>query len=88
MGAGGDRFRDVAGMADTPIGDDRHPGAFECLRHLGHGADLRHADAGHHPGRTDRARTHPDLDRIGTGLDQGLGPAAVTTLPPITGSSG
>src|SRR5262249_39653816 len=36
------------------------------------GRHLRHADAGHDPGRADRAWTLPALDGIRTGLDQRL----------------
>jgi hypothetical protein len=45
--------------------------------------ELRHADAGDHAGGADRARADPDLDRIGSGVDQRLVASPVATLPAI-----
>src|SRR5674536_10098 len=45
-------------------------GPVRGLRALVDGGHLRHAHPGNHPGGADRARTDPDLDRVGAGLDQ------------------
>ena len=64
------RLGDVAGKADTAVGDQRHVRVLERCGDVGHRGDLRHADAGHDAGGTDRAGTDTDLDRIGARIDE------------------
>ena len=54
VGAGGDRLRDVAGVADAAVGDHRDVVAGERLRGVVDGRHLRHADARDDAGRADR----------------------------------
>src|SRR5690606_39075292 len=71
--AGRDRLRDVAGVANAAVRDERHVRPLERGRDLGDRRDLRHADPGDDPRRADRARPDADLDGIGTRLDQRAG---------------
>ena len=84
MRAGGNRLGEVAGIADTAIGDQRHAGAFERRSHVGHGSDLWHAHAGHDARGADGTWPDAHLDAVRTGIDQSLGSLGVTMLPPIT----
>src|SRR5689334_24582813 len=68
--AGGERLGDVAGIADAAVGDESDVAVFQCLAHHADGRDLRHADAGDHARRADRAGTDADLDRIRARIDE------------------
>ena len=70
MRAGGDRLGDIAGVADAAVADHRDTGALSASATRRNRADLRHADAGNHAGRADRARADPDLDRVRARLDE------------------
>ena len=54
--AGGERERDVARVAHSPVGPDVLAEVARGGRALEHGGELRPPDAGHHPGRAHRAR--------------------------------
>src|SRR5690606_5025252 len=69
-GAGGQRLGDVARVADAAVGDEGHARAFEGLGHVGDGADLGHAHAGHDARGADGARADADLHAVGAGFDQ------------------
>src|SRR5690348_14658770 len=71
-GAGGDRLRDVARVADAAVGDARHVGGGERLGHVLDRGDLRHAHARDDARRADRAGTDADLDAVGAVVDQRL----------------
>ncbi len=65
-----DGLGQVTGEADTTIGDQRHTGASQRGGYVGHGADLRHANASDDTGGADRTRTDADLDTVCASLDQ------------------
>ncbi len=71
MRARGDRLGDVAGEADAAVGDERHVGLGERIRHHRHGGDLRHADTRDDAGGADGARADADLHRVRTRIRQG-----------------
>ena len=62
----------------------RHAGRLARLRGLVDGGDLRHADAGHDPGRADRAGPTPTLTASAPASIRACAPALVATLPPMT----
>ena len=72
-GTGGDGFGQVAGEADTTIGNQRHAGAGQRGGDIGHGADLRYADAGDDTSGADGTRADADLDAVSAGFGEGLG---------------
>src|SRR5690606_27198877 len=67
---------DIARVADTAIGDQRHVGALQRGGDAGDGGDLRHADAGDGAGGADRAGADADLAAVGAGRDQRVGGGA------------
>src|SRR5690606_33952515 len=71
MRARDDRLRDVPGVADAAVRDDRHVRALERGCDLRDGRDLRHADPRDDPRRADRARADADLDPVRARLDEG-----------------
>ena len=73
VGPGGYRLGQIPGKLDAPIGDQRDAILFQFLGHIGHGRDLRHADAGDDAGGADGTRADTDLDRIGARLSQRFG---------------
>ncbi len=72
IGAGDERFRDVSGVADTAIGDQRNSAVAQRVRHLGDGRYLGYTDACDDTGRADRPRADADLDAVSPRLDQGF----------------
>src|SRR5690606_9881788 len=69
-GTGGERERDVAGVADSAVGPDA-PAQAACLGGaLEDGGELGPAHAGHHAGGAHRAGAHAHLDDVGAGLDE------------------
>src|SRR5690606_23308320 len=64
VGAGGDGLGDVAGEADTAVGDQAAVLALEGFGHVGHGGDLRHAHAGDDARGADGAGTDAHLDGV------------------------
>ena len=68
--AGGQGERDVARVAHSPVGPDVLAVAAGRLDALDDGAELRPADAGHHPGRAHRAGPDADLDDVRARLDE------------------
>ena len=72
VGTGNDRLRNIAGVLQAAVADDRHAGRSAGEGGLVDGRDLRHADARDDPSRADRARTDTDLDPVSPGVDQGL----------------
>ena len=73
VAACGQRLRQIAGIFDSAVGDYRHPGGVACLGGIHDRRQLRDPDTGNHAGRADRPRADPDLDRVGTRVDQRLG---------------
>src|SRR5690606_30502166 len=71
MRARDDRLRDVPGVADAAVRDDRHVRALERGCDLRDGRDLRHADPRDDPRRADRPRADADLDPVRARLDEG-----------------
>ena len=71
---GGNRLGQVAGVADSAVGDDRNPALLGHLGGLVNRGNLRNADAGNHPRGADRARPDADLHGVGPGGDQVLAP--------------
>src|SRR5882672_3568542 len=63
--AGGERFRDIARIADAAIGDERHARARQRFGDVLDSGDLRHADAGDDARGADRPRPDADLDAVG-----------------------
>ena len=59
-----------------PSANDRHAGRPAGQGRLVDSGYLRHADAGDHPSRANRARTDTDLDPVSTSIDQGLRPGS------------
>src|SRR5690606_12195417 len=72
-GASDDGLGQVTGEADAAVGDQRYASTFQGSSHIGHGTDLRYADAGNDAGGADRARADTDLDAISASLGQSLG---------------
>ncbi len=72
IGAGRNRFRKIARIADAAIGDDRHARVARGGDRVHHRRQLRHANTGHDPRGTDGARPDADLDRIRARIDQRL----------------
>src|SRR5699024_6049265 len=68
--AGGERERDVPGMAHPAVGPDAPAEPARLGRALHHGGELGAAHPGHHPGGAHGARPDADLDDVGSGLDQ------------------
>src|SRR5690606_23710287 len=68
--AGGDRLGQIAGEADTAVGNQRHAGVLEGSGHVGDGRHLGHAHPGNDTGGADGARANAHLDRIGASSDQ------------------
>ena len=56
MRTSGQRFGDIAGIADAAVSDQRHAAVFQGFCHIVNGGDLRHADAGDDARGTDRSR--------------------------------
>src|SRR3569623_3518988 len=73
VGTSGERLRDIAGVLDAAIGDDRGAGALRGAAGIGDRGELRDAAAGDDPGRADRARTDADLAGVAAALDQRAG---------------
>ena len=65
------RLRHVAGLFDSAVGNHRDI-RRNRLRHFVDRRNLRHADAGHHPGGADRTGSDADLDAVGSRIDQRL----------------
>jgi hypothetical protein len=72
-GAGGDRLGQIARILDAAIRDHRDIVLLGLVDRSHDGAQLRHADARDNAGGADRSRSDPDLDRIGTSINQRLG---------------
>ena len=66
----GQRLDDVARVADATVGDDRNVAGGGGAGAVHDRADHRHADAGDHAGRADRAGTDADLDGVHAGVDE------------------
>src|SRR5690606_31107656 len=75
-GSGGDRLDRVTGVFDAAVGDDRDTIAARYARTVVDGGDLRYADAGDDPRRTDGTRSDADFDDVGARFDQRLRPFA------------
>ena len=67
---GCNRFGDVAAVAYTAVGNQRHAAAVQSHGHVINRGDLRHADTGDNARGANRARANADLDRIRTGFSQ------------------
>ena len=67
---GGDRLRDVSGVADAAVGDHRDVLAGERLRGVVDSRYLGHADAGDDTGRADRPGPDAELHRIRARIDE------------------
>ena len=74
--AGSDGLGQVAGETDATVGNQRYAGTFQRGSHIGHGTDLRHADAGNDTGGADGARADTDLHAVCAGLSQSTGRVA------------
>ena len=70
IGAGDERFRDVTGVADTAIGDQRNTAVAQRVRHLGDGRHLGYADACDDTGRADRPRADAHFHAVGARFHQ------------------
>ena len=70
VGARHKRLGQITRETDTTVGDQRDVRIGQGRRYVGHGRDLRHADARHDPRGADRARADADLDRINPGVHQ------------------
>ena len=71
--SGGQRLHDVARIAQSAVGNERHAGALQRTIHVVNGAQLGHANAGHHAGGADAAWTDAHLHRVGTVLHEHAG---------------
>src|SRR5260221_524518 len=69
-GTGRERLDDVARETDAPVGDQRDAVLLELGGDVEDRRQLRHADAGDDARGADRARTDPDLDPVGAGVDE------------------
>ena len=67
VGAGGERFDDVARVADAAVGDDFHAVLAADAGDVLNGGELRHADAGNDAGGADRAGADADFHGAGSG---------------------
>ncbi len=72
VGTDRDRLRDVAGVLEATVADDGNTGRPARLRGLVDRGHLRDADTGDDPRRADRTGPDPDLDAVGTRVDQRL----------------
>ena len=70
IGARRESLGNVAGKADTSIGDHRNTVLRSHLRALHNRGNLRHPSARHHPGRTDRAWSDADLECVRSQRDE------------------
>src|SRR5688572_18711539 len=68
-----DRLRDVARVLDPAVGADRDAVTCRGLHAIDDRGDLRHAGAGDHTRRADRAGTDTDLHAVRAGGDELLG---------------
>ena len=74
MSPSGQGLGHFAGKLDPAVGGDGDAVLLGLLGAFHDGGHLGHAHAGHHAGGADGARSDPDLDPVGPGLDQGAGP--------------
>ena len=72
VGTSGNRLADVAGIAHTTVGNQRHTAAAQGFGHVMDGSDLRHTDPGNDACGTDRTRADSYLDAVRTMIDQCL----------------
>src|SRR5690606_6646451 len=69
VGAGGESFHHVAGVADATVGDDLHAALAAVAGDILDRGELRHADAGDDAGGADGAGSDADFQRAGAGGD-------------------
>ena len=74
--AGADRLGDIAGITHAAIRHHRHVPRLGGLGGFGDRRDLRHADAGDHPGGANAARADAHLHRVHARLHERLGAVA------------
>jgi len=68
LGAGRHCLRDVAGVLDAAVGDNRDVGPFCGAGRRPDGGHLRHADTGDDAGGADGTGADADLDRVDAGV--------------------